>query len=559
MGLGRAHLGLGNYAKVIDYFQQVLAIEKRNKDRRAEGHALNALGLPYFFLRDYPKAISYIQQSLALAREFRDQQAEGQALNNLGAVLFKSGRLLEAKANLLAAIEIEESLRSRLEDSEKVVVADANSNSYKTLQRVLIAEKNIEYALEISERGRARSFVELLASRITDNPWELTKPIKLDEIKQVAKQENATLVEYSNVYNEKLFIWVIQPTGKVAFRQIDLKSLQKQNASLNKLVEKSRKAIGVGGRTSIEIVPDSEQLHEQQFHYLQQLHQLLIEPIADLLPKDPNDRVVFIPQGELFLVPFPALQDKDGNFLIEKHTILTAPSIQILGSTRKKAEEHKSQEFGQLQQWALVVGNPTMPRIRTQVSGAVEQLANLPGAEKEADAISDLLKTKAIVGKQATKSAIVKQLSNAWLIHLATHGLLDDFTGLGVPGAIALAPDGTGEENDGFLTSEEILDMKLNTNLVVLSACDTGRGRITGDGVIGLSRSLIIAGAPSVIVSLWSVPDAPTAELMIEFYHNWQERKMDKAQALRQAMLTTMKTHPNPIDWAAFTLIGEAE
>ncbi|NCR27837.1 MAG: CHAT domain-containing protein [Microcystis aeruginosa G11-04] len=113
--------------------------------------------------------------------------------------------------------------------------------------------------------------------------------------------------------------------------------------------------------------------------------------------------------------------------------------------------------------------------------------------------------------------------------------------------------------DDGFLTYDEILQLKLNAELVVLSACDTGRGDITGDGVIGLSRSLILAGTPSVIVSLWSVPDAPTASLMTEFYRNWQEKKLDKAQALRQAMLTTMKTHPNPRDWAAFTLIGEAE
>ena len=134
----------------------------------------------------------------------------------------------------------------------------------------------------------------------------------------------------------------------------------------------------------------------------------------------------------------------------------------------------------------------------------------------------------------------------------------------GLGSAIALAPDASfsasrpGEIN-GLLTAEEILGMKLQAELVVLSACDTGRGKITGDGVIGLSRSLISAGVPSVMVSLWSVPDSPTAELMSQFYINLKERRMDKAQALRQAMLTTMKTHPSPRDWAAFTLIGESE
>jgi CHAT domain-containing protein len=146
-------------------------------------------------------------------------------------------------------------------------------------------------------------------------------------------------------------------------------------------------------------------------------------------------------------------------------------------------------------------------------------------------------------------------MPKAKIIHLATHGLLDDFKGLGVPGAIALAPS---EQDTGLLTASEILDMKLNAELVVLSACDTGRGKITGDGVIGLSRSLITAGIPSVIVSLWSVPDAPTASLMTEFYQNLQKNP-DKAQAMRQAMLITMKQHPDPKDWAAFTLIGEAQ
>lgn len=101
--------------------------------------------------------------------------------------------------------------------------------------------------------------------------------------------------------------------------------------------------------------------------------------------------------------------------------------------------------------------------------------------------------------------------------------------------------------------------------LHVLSACDTGRGTITGDGVIGLLRtdrsaklSLISAGVPSVIVSLWSVPDDSTSLLMTEFYKNLQQ-KQDKAAALRNAMLTTMKQHPQPKDWAAFTLIGESE
>lgn len=100
--------------------------------------------------------------------------------------------------------------------------------------------------------------------------------------------------------------------------------------------------------------------------------------------------------------------------------------------------------------------------------------------------------------------------------------------------------------------------MRLSAELVVLSACDTGKGRISGDGVMGLSRALIGAGASSVLVSLWAVPDAPTASLMKAFYDALRRGK-DKPQALRDAMLVTMKDYPSPVDWAAFTLIGEAD
>ena len=106
------------------------------------------------------------------------------------------------------------------------------------------------------------------------------------------------------------------------------------------------------------------------------------------------------------------------------------------------------------------------------------------------------------------------------------------------------------------MTAEEILDLDLQADLVVLSACNTGRGRITGDGVIGLSRSFLAAGAESTISSLLYVPDLPTATLMIEFYNQLQQTE-DKAQALRQAMLTMLEEKPHPINWAGFVLIAQ--
>ena len=280
-----------------------------------------------------------------------------------------------------------------------------------------------------------------------------------------------------------------------------------------------------------------------------ELYKVLIQPIEELLPTETNAHVTFIPQKSLFLLPFPALQDAEGKYLIEKHTILTAPSIQALDFIRHQ------QRVKELGSEVLIVGNPTMPKMIQEIGQPPQQLRPLPGSEQEAIEIARLLKTKVLTGDEATKSAILQKMPKARIIHLATHGLLDDFKGKSIPGALALAPYG---EDEGILTTEDILSLELNAELLVLSACDTGRGRITGDGVVGLSRSFISAGASSIVVSLWAVSDAPTAFLMKAFYQNLKNN-LDKAQALRQAMLMTMKQNPNPRAWAAFTLIGEAE
>ena len=142
-------------------------------------------------------------------------------------------------------------------------------------------------------------------------------------------------------------------------------------------------------------------------------------------------------------------------------------------------------------------------------------------------------------------------MQQAKLIHLATHGLFNEHQGLQSSLAFSIK-----DNQDGFLTAEEILDLDLAADLVVLSACNTGRGKVTGDGVVGLSRSFLLAGTRNTLVSLWYVPDLATSALMISFYQQLQNN-VSQPQALRQAMLNTMQTYPSPRDWAAFILVGQ--
>jgi CHAT domain-containing protein/Tfp pilus assembly protein PilF len=552
--IGVVYRDLKQYGRALEIYQQALAIHKKVGNRSEEGSTLAKMGLLYQDLGQNQRALEISQQALIIAKEVGDRPGEGTILNNIGGLQTIQGQFIAAEKPLYEAISVAESLRFGLADRNKISLADQHKSPYTWLQDALIQQNKTETALEISERSRGRALVDLLASRLSSSSPEaiqkLSQPLALSQIKQVAKQHNATLVQYSKV-GDSFYIWVIRPDGTIAFRQTPIKV---DHVSIAKLTISARNLIGVRSRASIakvQSIPDiaviDPNTQTNTTAALKKLHQRLIDPIADLLPKNERDRVVFLPQGELFLVPFPALMDANGKTLIERHTILTAPSIATLKLTAEKRNAKKNTN-----QSALVVGNPTMPKME---SGA---LTALPGSEAEAKAIAPILKTQALIGAAATKSAVMKQMPQAGIIHLATHGLLDTIAGE-VPGAIALAPDRPNQLNDGLLSASEIFDLKLNAHLAVLSACSTGKGDITGDGVIGLSRSLIAAGVPSIVVSLWDVDDKSTSFFMQAFYRNLQT--MDKAQALRQAMLSTMrqKNYQSPYHWAAFTLIGEAE
>jgi CHAT domain-containing protein/Tfp pilus assembly protein PilF len=547
-GIGGVYYSLGQYQNALDYYQQSLIIRKHLGDKSGEGAILSNIGLVYDSLGQYQKALDYYQQSLVISQQIGNKAGEGQTLSNIGAVYVNQGQYYRAEKPLFAAIEIWDSLRTKLSDDKKISLFARQTDTYKFLQLALIPQNKISLALEISERGRARAFIDLLTSKATNNNDTIGKLPTIADIKQIAQRQKSTLVEYSVLGDEKLYIWIVKPTGEIAFEQVDLKPLK---TPLDKLVSNSRLSIGVRGR-GIQV---SQAPGANQKERLQQLHDILIKPIAKHLPKNPEERVVFVPHESLFLVPFPALIDENQKYLIEKHTILTAPAIQVLEFTEKN--NPKPINYASLpQDEKLIVGNPIMPFVGVPPT----QLPSLSGAESETRLISSLLNAKPLIGKEATKTAVMRRINSAKLIHFATHGLLDGF-GERTPGAIALAPDSPPspkQANEGLLRTSEIVSLKLQADLIVLSACDTGSGEISGDGVLGLSRALLTAGAKSLVVSLWQVDDKATSDLMVEFYQQL-EKNPDKARALRQAILKIKEKHPGAANWAAFTIIGNPE
>ncbi|WP_196358204.1 CHAT domain-containing tetratricopeptide repeat protein [Nodosilinea nodulosa] len=573
--LGLAYSSLGQYKQAIDFHQQALAIDREISYRQGEAADLGNLGLAYDSQGRYGQAIDFYQQALAIDREIGDLQGQATDLENQGVALGKIGQFSQAESLLRQSINVYESLRTDLPDNQLISIADTQATAYAELQSALMAQGKTNESLATSERGRARAFVWQLAKRITAGDPQATQlaktlahPPGVSEIQQIACDTHTTLVTYSLFSDQALYIWVVSPSGDIQFRVVNFKDADNPDVSINPIVALSDGPLYRGRPDNSELTTLVSDLRAtiaiestNRPDQLKALYQTLIAPIADLLPTDPAARVAFIPQGNLFLVPFAALQAPDGTYLIQNHTILTAPSIQVFGLASQAAASRSPLTLSAGQD--LIVGDPTMPTVEipdSHGSFTQTQLPDLPGAKAEAEAIGQFLHAPVLVGDQASEARVKQQITSAQLIHLATHGLLDygdpqAYGSLDLPGAIALAPSG-GE--DGLLTSAEILSLPLQAKLAVLSACDTGRGRITSDGVVGLSRSLITAGVPSVVVSLWSVNDASTQALMTEFYRQLDQGQ-DNAQALRQGMLTTMRQYPDPRNWAAFTLIGAAE
>ncbi|MEN8446466.1 MAG: CHAT domain-containing tetratricopeptide repeat protein, partial [Cyanobacteria bacterium J06555_13] len=486
--LGNAHHAFTRRCDTAEaYYLQSLNIAETTGDKWLAAKSLGSLGLIYEEFKDYPQAIEFYDRALVLFQSIGEREWTAKTLNNRAHTLLVwhentqeadpatlltdkllTDKLQAAAQNLTDATQLLDQLRQTLTtDASRVSLFDTQVMTYNLLQQVLIAQDKPEAALEASEAGRSRAFTSLLLSQQAGQSEPAnTEPLTVADIQHFAQQQNATLVEYAIMPNddvihqgkihgkaEELFIWVISPAGKVDFRRVRLDEYEINLAatvadSLSSIEKRSR-----GFR------PAAVATENTQVEHLTALHEILIEPVADLLPTQATDAVIFVAQGELFSVPFPALIDPQGDYLIENHTILTAPSIRVLqlAERAQASKPHRPMAAFNRDNF-LIVGNPDMPSVWDATSRQTIPLAELPGAEIEATTVGALFGHAPLLNKSATEQAVRQRLSTARVVHLATHGLLEygnpEDSGVSdVPGAIALTPD---DKHDGLLTAAEI-------------------------------------------------------------------------------------------------------
>ena len=276
------------------------------------------------------------------------------------------------------------------------------------------------------------------------------------------------------------------------------------------------------------------------------LYEILIDPITGII-KD-KETLCIIPEGKLNYIPFQALlNSKQQKYLIEDYAIYYSPSLSSLKWLRTKIiKENKN---------LLAFGDCDFSGEKN-INTMREKLIALPATGEEVKALNVIYSPNAniFLGSNATESNFNNQSTKFGIIHLATHSLVNE--ALPLFSSIAFSKE-NGE--DGFLEAREIIQMELNAQLVILSACKTAFGKqIAGEGMLGLTRAFFTAGIPSVVASLWQVEDNATKVLMVEFHKRLKEGKTPDL-ALKGAQIYMIKNsgYTDPVFWSPFILVGD--
>ena len=360
--------------------------------------------------------------------------------------------------------------------------------------------------------ARALSADKRAALKLRDPALASLVTVEALPVSEVRKhlQGGEALLEY-HVHGQELVIMAVTAEKLVAHRA--------SAAGLDGAVRRYRELVG--------------KRHPDTLAAAQQLYQRLIAPVAETIA---GRDLVLVPHGALHYLPFAALHDGSA-YLHARHQLRYLPSASVQKYLRTPGKASLPP--------ILILGNPDLGR---------EEL-DLPAAEKEALQIATLAPDSRVLTRAAASETGFRRLAPDYrYLHVAAHG---EFLGeRPLASRLALAPDKT---HDGSLTVEELFQLRLDADLVTLSACETGLAKtLNGDDLVGLTRGFLYAGASNIVSSLWEVEDRTTAELMTLFYQALKAGSSKKA-ALQQAQLALRKRHPDPLFWAAFYLTGHGQ
>jgi CHAT domain-containing protein/tetratricopeptide (TPR) repeat protein len=617
--IGSAYQLQGNYTEALEQYRKSLKIKEEIGDKAGIAGSLTNIGETHYLQGNCAEALQFAERAADLAKQVGRREVLLEAYTTAGRAYFTINQLSQSRLALDQAITIIETLRFQVAcgEQERQRFFESKISPYHAMVELLIAQNNPGEALRYAERARARVLLDVLSSgrvsitkamtgleieqerklksrlvalntqisreqqheqadqnrlsqldsllqaarldfedfetRLYNSHPEL-KPqrgeapvIKAEELAALLPDSRSALLEYV-VTDDHTYLFAITKAAGKAGVEVRVYALPIKRADLTKQIESFRGQLA--GRDLGFRAP------------ARRLYQLLLKPAEAQLEGKTN--LIIVPDDKLWELPFQGLIAGGDRYVIETSAVSYAPSITVLREMKAQRNKHGVNEANLT---ILALGNPaigqdTADHAALSLRGA--KLDPLPTAEQEVKALGQVYgaaHSKIYIGPEACEDRVKTEAGQADFLHFATHGILNDTEPM--YSHLVLAQ---GDQNeDGLLEAWELMRLDLKARLAVLSACETARGRFgAGEGVIGLTWAMFVAGVPTTLVSQWKVESVSTRDLMINFHRQLKAPSAAAgatvmAEAWRQAALKLMKNPAtsHPFYWAGFVLVGD--
>ncbi len=602
LSLGELALKTGDREAAAKYLEQAADLAQEYKFYRTVAQAMIDLAGLYRDAGDLKSAEQRAAIGVEASRRVGDRHYLPRDLTILADLKARRGFTSEAEALYQNGEDVIDGMLVNLHEAYwGSSLAGAMSETYLHHFELEAREGNVERALRVLERVRGRTATALLRNRVMFNNNESEDVRALEnEISELQlrlnrsenAQERAGLLDQLVEYERRLGWtrtdrresgprWFEKPAPLKAIQaslrpdEVVLEYVLSEPHSYCLWISKKRAGIQVlpAGRQRIEDLTrrylDATRAKSHNIELAKQLYAVLLSPLPE---QASSERLIVVPDGILHLLPFDALHDSTGALLLETRTISYAPASTVLTVLRKTNEapepRHTFLGVGDVayQDQGGVSAKLDKPRevkqrlLRGFSDAFGTPLYDLPQTREEVIQVSRIVSKDGVMllGPNATESAFKSEpLADFKIVHLAAHGFADtqfaERSGL----VLGVNPN---SHDDGLLQVREIIRLRFNADLVTLSACDTGVGKLQGqEGVTNLVEAFLVSGAKAVVASLWSADDTYTLALMERFYTHVAEGQ-DKAAALRQAKLDLLAKYGRqvpPYCWGAFVLVGD--
>ena len=609
--IGDIHRAQGRSDLAAEALERSLRLREEKRDRAGICVTLNSLARLHQSRGAFTRMLEVSRRSAEVAEEMNNPEEIWRAQELMGHALRALGRPAEAHRSFLAAIGTIESLRHEVAGGEqqRQSFLEQRLSPWLAMIDLLVSQERYGEALTFAERSKARVLLDALHSgranvrkalsseerqseeekrlRIASLNLQLGREMRREKPSASRVAELKADLERARLEYEdfETGLYVARPELKLQRGDVPVISVEDLGnlfpddgtALLAYVMDEDRTYLFVVTRVPEprieaytlpirrqEIASRVEGFRKQLAGRdpgfrasAKALYRDLVRPAEVQLGG--KSSYVIAPDDTLWGLPFQALVTSANHYLIEDVAVSYAPSLTVLDQMMKRRKDRDPEATTLLALGNPLLGSATVQRATLTAGGG--KLAPLPEAEAEVKALRDLYgaaRSRIYVGREAREDLLKKDAERATILHFATHGVVSDASPM--YSYLALAEGKAGE--DGLLEAWELMQLDLKADLAVLSACETARGRFgAGEGMIGLSWAMFIAGVPSLVVSQWKVDSAGTRDLMVNFHRALiAAPEAGKASALRQAALKLMKNRQtrHPSYWAGFLVVGDA-